>query len=240
MNSMNDQRFFDLAIKVIAHQANDAERAQLDALLAHDADVRAEFARLETDTRLAKEVLPLVGASTASTGEFPAYARGQLQTVVRQAFGRPETVAIEPTQRTRSERLNWLWLFGAAAAAAVLIFLVLPMFRSPNTPVIELAILDTAGGTRGAATNEAASLEQTWKGSSVENFSDPSELAAWEQKWPTDLRPAAKIVYDPAAAEVRVLGRSHGKDFKRTFPIEKDLATTLQQVNTFTRGQIKK
>ena len=30
---MNDQRFFDLAMKVIAGQANDAERADLDALL---------------------------------------------------------------------------------------------------------------------------------------------------------------------------------------------------------------
>ena len=36
MNSMNvnDERFFDLAMKVIAGQASDAERAELDALLA--------------------------------------------------------------------------------------------------------------------------------------------------------------------------------------------------------------
>ena len=237
---MNDQRFFDLAMKAIAHQTNDVERAELDALLARNADLRAKFARLETDTRLAKEVLPLVDASTASTGEFPAYARGRLQTVVRQTFGRPETVAIESTERTRSRQLNWLWLFGAAAATAVLIFLVLPMFRPPGTPLIELAILDTTGGTRGAATNEGASFQQTWKGSAVENFSDPSQLAAWEEKWSTDFRAAAKIVYDPAAAEVRVLGRSHGKDFKRTFPIEKDLPTTLQEVNTFVREQIRK
>jgi hypothetical protein len=240
MNSMNDQRFFDLAMKVIAHQANDAERAQLDALLAHDADVRAEFARLETDARVAKEVLPLVGASTASTGEFPDYARGRMQTVVRQTFGRPETVAIEPTERTRSRRLNWLWLFGAAAATAVLLFLVLPMFRPPNTPVIELAILDTAGGTRGAATNEGASLEQTWKGRPVENFFDPSELAAWEKKWPAEVRPTAKIIYDAAAAEVRVVGRSRGRPFQKTFPLEKDLPTTLQQIRTFVEEQTKR
>ena len=227
-------------MKGIAHQATDAERAELDGMLAREPKLRAELMQLETDAQLAKEVLPVMTACNASTGEFPDYARGRMQTVVRQTFGRPETVAIEPTQRTRSERLNWLWLFGAAAAAAVLIFLVLPMFRSPNTPVIELAILDTAGGTRGAATNEGASLEQTWKGRPVENFSDPSELAAWEKKWPTEFRSVAKIIYDPAAGEVRVLGRSHGKDFKRTFPVERDLATTLQQVNTFVREQIKK
>src|SRR5262249_31891879 len=101
----------------------------------------------------------------------------------------------ESTEGTRSRQLTWLWLFGAAAATAVLVFLVLPTVRPPTTSVIELAILDTAGGTRGAATSEGASLEQTWKDSPVEKFSDPRELAAWEEKWPTDFRPAVKIVY---------------------------------------------
>ena len=57
MNSMNDQSFFDLAMKVIARQATDAERAHLDALLAQEAELRAEFARLETDARAAKDAL---------------------------------------------------------------------------------------------------------------------------------------------------------------------------------------
>ena len=59
---MNDQRFFDLAMKVIARQANDAERADLDALLAREPELRAEFTRLEADARVAKDVLPLVNA----------------------------------------------------------------------------------------------------------------------------------------------------------------------------------
>ena len=90
---MNDQRFFDLAMKVIARQANDAERADLDALLAREPELRAEFTRLEADARVAKDVLPLVAACTSSTGQFPAYARERLQTTVRQTLGRPESAA---------------------------------------------------------------------------------------------------------------------------------------------------
>ena len=86
---MNDQRFFDLAMKVIARQAKDAERAELDALLAREPELRAEFTRLEADVRMAKDVLPLVAACTPSTGQFPAYARERLQTTVRQMLGRP-------------------------------------------------------------------------------------------------------------------------------------------------------
>jgi hypothetical protein len=102
-------------------------------------------------------------------------------------------------------------------------------------------MLDTVGGTRGTDMNEPATLQETWKESPVQHFSSASELEAWEKNWPNgDGRPAAKIVYDPAAGEVRVSGRSRGKFFQRTFPVEKDLETTLQQVRVFTREQTKR
>src|SRR5206468_11077322 len=99
MNSMNDQRFFDLAMKVIARQAKDAERADLEALLAREPELRAEFTRLEADARVAKDALPLVNALRETKGELPVYARGRLQTMVRQTLGRPESAADEPDRR---------------------------------------------------------------------------------------------------------------------------------------------
>jgi hypothetical protein len=241
MNSMNDQRFFDRAMKVIARQATDAERADLGALLAQKPELRAEFERLETDARVAKDVLPLIAACTASTGEFPAYARERLQTVVRQTLGRPKIATIK----------GWRWVLGLAIATAVVLLLALPLFRTPNTPVIQLAILDTGGGTRGAditglvtgdtGKSEVATLEDTWKGIPVQNFSSASELQAWEENWPTQGgRPAARIVYDRASGEVRVSARSQGRVFQKTFPVERDLATTLQQAKAFIREQTKR
>ena len=90
MNSMNDERFFDLAMKVLARQGTDAERAELDALLAREPELKAEFERLRAEVGVAKEALPLVNASEATTGELPAYARVRLQTKVRQTLGRPQ------------------------------------------------------------------------------------------------------------------------------------------------------
>lgn len=84
---MSDQRFFDLAMKAIAHQATAAERAELDALLAREPGFRAEFARMQADVRLVKDVLPLVDATQPAAAELPAYARGRLQTKVRQTLG---------------------------------------------------------------------------------------------------------------------------------------------------------
>src|SRR5437667_12721455 len=107
MNSMNDQSFFDLAMKVIARQANDAERADLDALLAREPELRAEFTRLEADARVAKDALPLVNAMRETTGELPVYAREPSQTVLRQTLGRPESAAKEPGRRPA---WGWGWV----------------------------------------------------------------------------------------------------------------------------------
>jgi hypothetical protein len=243
MNSMNDQSFFDLAMKVIARQATDSERADLHALLAREPQLRAEFARLETDAHVAEDVLPLMTACTTSTGEFPAYARERLQTAVRQTLGLPKLAAEESRSSLpdRSLAWGWRWVLGLAIATAVVLLLALPLFRTTNAPMIQLAILDTGGGTRGADRNEVASFQQTWQGTPVQTFSSVSELQAWEKNWPTDgERPAARVVYDRALGEVRVSGRSRGRIFQKAFPVEGDLATTLQQVRVFTQEETKK
>jgi hypothetical protein len=78
--------------------------------------------------------------------------------------------------------------------------------------------LETVGGTRGADNDELGTFQATWKGSPVQSFSGASELEAWEANWPNgDGRPAAKIVYDPAAAEVRIFGSHKGKFSKELF-----------------------
>jgi hypothetical protein len=241
---MNDQRFFDLTMKVIALQANKAERAELDALLSRDAALLAEFARLQADAGLAKEVLPLIAACTTSTGEFPAYARERLQTSVRQTLGRPKLSAKESPDLlslapTRGLPWVWRWAMGLAVATALVVILVLPMFRTLNAPNIQLAVLNVAGSTRGAEADEADALKDAWQGESVLRFSDATELSAWEQQWPNSDGPAVKVIYDPAAAEIRVLGRSRGKTLNKTFPVENDLPTTLQQVRTFIQEETK-
>ena len=158
---------------------------------------------------------------------------------MRHTLGRPESAAEEPS---RSLAWGWRWVLGLAGATAVVVIVALSIFHAPNAPVIQLAMLDTVGGTRGTGTNELATLQDTWKESPVQPFSSASELEAWEKNWPSgDGRPTAKIIYDPAAGEVRVSGRSRGKFFQKTFLLERDdLALTLQHVRKFVREQTKR
>ena len=113
---------------------------------------------------------------------------------------------------------GWRWVLGLAAATAAVVIVALSIFHAPNAPVIQLAMLDTVGGTGGTDMNELATLREAWKGSPVQYLSNASELQAWKKDWPNgDRRPAAKIIYDPAAGEVRVSGRSRGRFSKELF-----------------------
>jgi hypothetical protein len=238
---MSDQRFFDLAMKAIARQATDAERAELDALLAREPELRDEFARLQGDVRLAKDVLPLVDATRAAAGELPAWARGRLQTKVRQTLGRPESAAASDADKQRRMMWRWRWVLGLAVAAAVVTLVMLPLGREAPAPVIQVAMLDSAGASRGSGVNELALLQQTWDKVPVDSFSSAETARAWETNWPGDSRAVVvKILYDRPAGELRVEGKCRGKPFARTFVVEQDFADVLNQAKQFIQEQTKR
>lgn len=233
MNPMNDDRFLDLAMKAVAQQATAAEQAELDGLLASRPELRTELEQLRSAARLAKEALPLVNATEATAGELPGYARGRLQTKVRETYGAAQTAQKEETKEAFG---TWRWLLGLATATAVLALIVLPsLFPKPRVSV-QVAMLDLAGTTRGADTNEVALLRQAWQDAPFENFSQAAKLEDWEKSWPQEAKSTvAKIIYDRSAGEVRVIGRHKGKPFQKTFPVEKSLSDALKLASDFVR-----
>ncbi len=237
MNSMNDENFFDLAMKVIARQCTDAERAELDALLARESQRNAEFAQLQAYVRVAKGALPLVDATQATAGELPTYAHGRLQTKVRQTLGRPKAADESQSAKERSAMWTWRWVLGLAAATAVVVLVALPIFRGASGPAIQLAMLDGVGVVRGSNTDAAALLKQTWKDRAVQSFTNADDLRAWETS--ASKETTVKVSYDPSTGEIHVLGRWSGRTLDKTFLVERDLATTLKLVRDYVAEQTR-
>jgi hypothetical protein len=50
--------------------------------------------------------------------------------------------------------------------------------------MIQVAMLDTAGATRGSDTSEISLLRQTWEKVPVDSFTGTEALHAWEANWP--------------------------------------------------------
>jgi hypothetical protein len=226
---MNDQRFFHLALKVIAPQSSEAERHELDALLATHPELQTEFEQLRAEARVAKEILPLLAATESTAGELPAYARERLQTKVRQTFGRPTPVK-------RPVLWSWKWALAFAAATAVIVMVWVGVFRQAQ-PVIQIAMLDLAGPTRGGGMADEEVLRNTWQTATVESFSSAGGLEAWEKNWP-DLgrKKLVRIIYHRSAGELRVLIRSGTDSFQRAFPVDGDLPAALNQVQAYLGG----
>jgi hypothetical protein len=206
----------------------------LDAVVARQPELKAEFERLQADVCLAREVLPLVNATQATAPELPDYARGRLQTKVRETLGRPPATERAPTGNALEALWKWRWVLGLAAATAVVALFLLPVFSGSATPTIQVAMLDTAGATRGSDTNEISLLRQTWERATVDSFAGTAALRAWETNWPAqNSRPVVKIVLDRAAGEVRILGRWKGESFTKTLLVDQDLSATLEQAKSF-------
>jgi hypothetical protein len=228
MKSIDEQRFFDLAMKVFAKQSTDAERAELDSMLASSAGLRAEFEKLKMDGAMAKEALTLMKAVESSSAEFPGYARERLQTKVQQTLREPSG--------HEGSKWNWRWLLGLAAAAAVVV-LLLPIARKPAAPLIQVAMLDTAGGVRGGENREIEVLKGQWKGATVQSFDEMKLAENWRTNWPASSGTRAKVIYDRAAGEVRVLVNRSGQLHEKTFALDQDLSSTLQKVDAFIHKQ---
>jgi hypothetical protein len=77
-------------------------------------------------------------------------------------------------------------------------------------------------------------LRRTWAAAAVDSFTGTEALHAWETNWPVQSRrPVVKVVFDRAAGEVRILGRWKGETFAKTLLVERDLAVTLEEAQSF-------
>src|SRR5439155_16425011 len=159
----------------------------------------------------------------------------RLQAKVRQSLGAKSA----PPKEAESAR-GWAWRLwlGLATVTAVIVTLLIPSLVRPPTPLIQVAMLDTTGATRGDATNEVAVLQEMWQKSTVQNFTENAELEAWEKAWPSGAqRGAAKIIYDPAAGEVRALVRRQQEIIQKSFTVESDLTAAMQRAKAFVKEQ---
>ena len=116
----------------------------------------------------------------------------------------------------------------------------MPLFRVPGGPVIQVAVLDTAGAVRGANNHDTEVLRQHWKNSSFQDFETSVPMENWLTNWPAGDKPAVKVIYDRAAGVVRVLVHGAGKALENDFPVDADLATTMLAVDKFVQDQTKR
>lgn len=253
---MNDQHFTDLALKAIVGRASAEERAELAQLLAAHPELEKELEELRADADLAKKVLPLLGEEKVQAGELPGYARVRLQGVVKRSQGNPANAQTNSRpELIRPKRWwhtfvpvgavapqSWLGVVAVTAVVLIVVFFTFPQLTGKNgsqvaaKPVIQLAMLDSVGQTRGAeekATEQLlATLKKGLQQTNLASFTEAKDLKQWSSEWPSDKNATViKVCYDRDLGSIRVLAQSNGKQLiERKFPVtkEQDLTAVLK------------
>ncbi|NBR88041.1 MAG: hypothetical protein EBT61_21540 [Verrucomicrobia bacterium] len=114
----------------------------------------------------------------------------------------------------------------------------------PNLPpVIQVAMLDSIGATRGTNASPLTVIQQQWKDVKPVEFSDNEQLKQWQKDWEAGSnRTVAKIVYDRDAGVIRVTVRSAGRLLvERSFEVkaEQDLPSVLESVKSLIKEQAR-
>jgi hypothetical protein len=208
----------------------------------------AEKLKLEQELKKAAPVLNRLGDGPSP---LPDHVRARLNAALDRKIAASPAVETKPAdnrppapEREPSWLEVWRWWIGLATATAA-IALILTLNRSgPNLPpVIQVAMLDSIGGTRGTNASPLTVIQQQWNESKPVEFSDNEKLKQWQQDWEAGSnRIVAKIVYDRDTGFIRVTVRSAGRLLvERAFPVtaEQDLPSVLESVKALIKEQVK-
>jgi hypothetical protein len=250
MNPANDQRYLDLAAKVIAGRATKQESAELTALLLQRPELKAKFDRLRAEadpTSLTAPVTVRTGPEPVSRWKLGLAAGvivlGLALIPVLQRNRPPESQDKPVDTQTNLAAETPVEKQPTTSETNGAPDLTPPAISKPGPAVIRLAVLDTNEVPQSPSARLAYSkktqdelelLQQTWSGVAVEALYNADDLRVWDKDRPADSgHDVIKVIYDRAAAELRVHGNWKGTTYNQSFPAVPELATALGQAGAF-------
>ncbi len=103
---------------------------------------------------------------------------------------------------------------------------------TPATPpVIQVALLDTVGVTRGAGDSTRDWLRAAWPGVALTEHSRRAEAREWLAQWPSQTGDVCKIFYDQGSGELQLIANLNGQQRTTSFALNdvSELPQLIQQ-----------
>jgi len=135
MSLSNEERFCELAHKAIAKEAQPAEQAELQALLAENPTLKKEFEEMGAEAAIAREILPLLEDIQHPTGRIPQPPIERLKREVGKVFAQRRSKKRE--LRELLDRLE-TWASGAMRAEGRQVMELLATLRASVSEMREL------------------------------------------------------------------------------------------------------
>ncbi len=182
----------------------------------------AEKSKLEQEL---KKAAPVINRLSDGPSVLPERVRSALNSVLDKKFPLAAQPASEPAElaavrKTVVEQEKaepswlevWRWWLGLATATAAVAMIVALNRPGPHLPpVIQVAMLDSVGTTRGTAANPLTTLQQQWRDAKSHEFDDDAKLKQWQADWPAGSKQTVvKILYNRDTGELRISVRTNG------------------------------
>jgi hypothetical protein len=206
---MEADAFTDLALRLVAGEATDAERRALEAELAAHPVRRQEFEQLTRLHALASAALPMTEAVKATQPVVPTYRMNELRTAVRQHFG-PATKRPKATAGGFFPLLRWILAGGGATVLAAIV-----IFFDMSDRAIEIGLYQS-DLVRG---DNATLVPHDVPAARIITFEQDTPFDQWQSE-PLDWTEHAKIWVDNEHDLLHIVARdAHGHSVEQTEPL---------------------
>jgi hypothetical protein len=205
---MDADSFNDLALRVIAGEANDAERQALETELLGHPGRRDEYEQIKVTHDILRATAPMTEAARATSPELPAYRVNELRTAVRQHFG----PAAQREKKSGSLRTTLRWIFAGGGATALVVLLVV---LNLSNRTVEVGVYRSYQ----MRSDETALSSQDVPTATVISFDQDAPFDQW-QSAPLGWSERAKIWVDNEHDLLHIVHRvNHGQISRETYPL---------------------
>ena len=215
--------------------------ARIEQILEQDPALLAEYEAWQAELPTLKELAGLAGATSLNAPAMPDSIREELLEHLQEKFDhtkpeltRPQSPdAIQRVAGLGTREVTWRWALIPAFGLAVLFLISLnkinqePIPASPpkiaqpqaGPPMIQIALLDVVGQTRGTNDPIRVQLQNAWPETELIDFDQTSKMKAWRDDWPTSTASVIKIIYNVSSGELILTSQIKGENKKETFTL---------------------
>ena len=252
---MRDE-LLELVMNKATGRASEEDLRRIDAILELEPHLWDDYNQWHLEIPALRGVICLAAATVEGKHQLPEHIRKGLHARMRTALSRPQPNydrLMELVNTPPNPQLSWRWAVAPAVSLVAIVVISLVLFNNrpeaesaaqlevannqpsetaapiaPTAPVIQVALLDAVGITRGAEDPTRGQFQNAWPAVEVRQFNSSTEFRDWLTQWPADRGSVCKIFYDQGSGELKLIAKINGEEKVATFALKNDVSELPQ------------
>ncbi len=223
---MRDE-LLELVMNKATGRASEEDLNRIDAILELEPNLWDDYNQWHRDMPALRGAMCFAAAAAEDRHQLPEHIRKELRARMRAVLRKPQPNydrLMELVNKPPNPQPSWRWAVAPAVGLAAIMVISLVLFNNrpeedppaqpevvnlpqqPAAPVIQVALLDIVGATRGPEDPTLKLFQTEWPEVQVHQFSRSAKSRDWLTQWPLSARgPVCKIFYNQSAGELQLI-----------------------------------